>query len=75
MLGYIAGVVFRDVLGGDSDYCRYDPPGFAPSQSVLLSVQCVSPKYSLSRIYIGVLLIHGCSLEPQLAANDSFTSQ
>ena len=70
MLGYIAGVVFRGVLGGDSSDCTNDQP-----QNKLLSVECVSPQQSLSQRYIGTLLIHRFFLEPQLAANDSFTCQ
>lgn len=36
MLGYIAGVIFRSVLDGDSSVCSTSQP-----ESVLLSVRCV----------------------------------
>lgn len=37
MLGYIAGVIFRSVLNGDSPACSSDKP-----ENILLSIQCVS---------------------------------
>ena len=53
MLGYIAGVLFRDVLDGDSKNCAN---GLDPNS--LLGVKCVSSQHSLSQMYIGALLIH-----------------
>ena len=55
MLGYIAGVVFRDVLDGDSQICESHQP-----QNVLLGVNCVSPQHSLLEMYRGASLIHRC---------------
>lgn len=39
MLGYIAGVIFRDVLQGDSQGCTFNATP-RPSEEHLLSVQC-----------------------------------
>ena len=78
MLGYIAGVAFRGVLDGDSPGCASDPPGnrtLCESPSSLLSIEYVSSQQNLSQKYRDALLIHRIFLEPQLAANDSFTCQ
>ena len=40
MLGYIAGVIFRDVLNGDSSTCTNYNAIPAPTKELLLSVQC-----------------------------------
>ena len=70
MLGYIAGVAFRDVLRGDSvKYC-----GNGEHQSVLLSVECVSPQHSLLKMNVDIPDPR-VSLELKLAADDSFTGQ
>ena len=40
MLGYIAGVIFRNVLNGDSSTCTNYNAIPAPTKELLLSVQC-----------------------------------
>lgn len=41
MLGYIAGVLFRNVLRGDTPSCTHnDPPALSPSPAQLRSIEC-----------------------------------
>lgn len=60
MLGYIAGVIFRSVLDGDSSICSNDMP-----EHVLLSVRCVSIHTDRTKrsVYTNVKLVSELAID------------